>query len=86
MALSGLGGHALGSWRSPTSWQVWLRDFLPIDMKDVRVLTYGYDTNIVSNKDNIWKEQIHSLAVDMLNSLNDVRDQKVQYFPVLYCR
>ena len=76
MALTGLGGHALGSWRSPTGWEVWLRDFLPKDMEDVRVLLYGYDTSILRTN-SIWKEHFHSLAISMLDSLRGVRDEMV---------
>jgi ankyrin repeat protein len=45
IALTGLGGHAFGSWAvSPT--EMWLRDFLPRDVPQIRVLIYGYDSRI----------------------------------------
>ncbi|OQE13144.1 hypothetical protein PENFLA_c053G03067 [Penicillium flavigenum] len=44
IAVTGLGGHALGSWKSRNSDEVWLRDFLPEDMPNIRVLLYSYDT------------------------------------------
>ncbi|GJC78574.1 protein SERAC1 [Colletotrichum liriopes] len=44
IAVPGLGSHALGSWKSPHSDAVWLRDFLPQDVPGIRVLLYGYDT------------------------------------------
>ncbi|KAJ6058350.1 uncharacterized protein N7446_007933 [Penicillium canescens] len=46
IAVTGLGGHALGSWKSRNSDEVWLRDFLPGDMPNIRVLLYGYDTTL----------------------------------------
>jgi hypothetical protein len=45
IALTGLGGHAFGSWAiSPT--EMWLRDFLPDDIPQARILIYGYDSRI----------------------------------------
>ncbi|GKT61443.1 LOW QUALITY PROTEIN: ankyrin repeat-containing protein [Colletotrichum tofieldiae] len=46
IAVPGLGSHALGSWKSPHSDAVWLRDFLPQDVPNIRVLLYGYDTTL----------------------------------------
>ncbi|KAJ4137869.1 hypothetical protein NW754_001514 [Fusarium falciforme] len=43
IAVPGLGSHALGSWKSPNSDDVWLRDFLRKDVPNIRVLLYGYD-------------------------------------------
>ncbi|KAA8896070.1 hypothetical protein FN846DRAFT_801292 [Sphaerosporella brunnea] len=45
-------GHAFGSWRNHNSQQMWLQDFLPFDVRGVRVMTYGYDTNLASTIDN----------------------------------
>ena len=45
IAVTGLAGHAFGSWAcSPRT--MWLRDFLPHDIKNVRVLTYGYNSQL----------------------------------------
>ncbi|KAK5995937.1 Vegetative incompatibility HET-E-1-like protein [Cladobotryum mycophilum] len=47
IAVTGLSGHAFGSWRNRKSHTMWLMDFLPRDMKEnVRILTYGYDSNL----------------------------------------
>ncbi|KAI5839391.1 hypothetical protein DFP73DRAFT_613959 [Morchella snyderi] len=50
IAVTGLAGHAFGSWRSRERPGMWLRDLLPKDMEDngymARVLTYGYDTTL----------------------------------------
>ncbi|KAF8535728.1 hypothetical protein BDD12DRAFT_750928 [Trichophaea hybrida] len=44
VAMTGLAGHAFGSWKSPGKSTMWLRDFLPLSLPDVRILTYGYDS------------------------------------------
>lgn len=45
VAVTGLAGHAFGSWSS-SSQQMWLRDFLPRDIPDVAIYTYGYDSRL----------------------------------------
>ena len=52
IAITGLGGHAFGSWRSRASTEcpidrpMWLRDFLPREFPNARVMTYGYDSSL----------------------------------------
>ena len=47
IALTGLAGHAFGSWA--TSSHMWLRDFLPKDLPKARILLYGYDSSLAGN-------------------------------------
>jgi hypothetical protein len=51
VAVTGLDGNAYGSWqsRSPVG-SMWLRDFLKDDMPHCRVMTYGYNTKLASNR------------------------------------
>ncbi|KAA8899139.1 hypothetical protein FN846DRAFT_960911 [Sphaerosporella brunnea] len=52
IAITGLGGHAYGSWRSRTMTErsvdrpMWLRDFLPVEIVGIRIMTYGYDSSL----------------------------------------
>ena len=52
IAITGLGGHAFGSWRSraatmrPIDRAMWLRDFLPESFPNARIMTYGYDSSL----------------------------------------
>ncbi|KAJ8130970.1 hypothetical protein O1611_g2656 [Lasiodiplodia mahajangana] len=47
IAVTGLGGHAFGSWRNRKSYRMWFMDFLPVDLaENVRVMTYGYDSDL----------------------------------------
>ncbi|KAL9091410.1 MAG: hypothetical protein Q9165_004796 [Trypethelium subeluteriae] len=45
IAVTGLAGHAFGSWACSPH-QMWLRDFLPKDLKNIRVLIYGYNSQL----------------------------------------
>ena len=48
IAITGLGGHAFGAWQSristerPIDRPMWLRDFLPREFPNARIMTYGY--------------------------------------------
>ncbi|KAI6623869.1 hypothetical protein MCOR14_009446 [Pyricularia oryzae] len=66
IAVPGLGSHALGSWKSPNSDDVWLRDFLPEDVPNIRVLLYGYDTTLVNSRS---KQSIEGLGVTFLEQV-----------------
>ena len=46
IAIHGWAGHALGSFRSPSSTYVWLRDALPEHCPRLRVWTYGYASGL----------------------------------------
>lgn len=47
IAVSGLGGHAFGSFKERQGSFMWLRDALPLDFPGARILIYGYDTQII---------------------------------------
>lgn len=46
IAVTDLGGHAYESWTNPDTLQMWLHDFLPSSFKNVRIMTYGYDSKL----------------------------------------
>lgn len=46
IALSGLGGHAFGSFKERKGNHMWLRDDVPNDFPHARILIYGYDTTL----------------------------------------
>jgi len=47
IAVTGLAGHAFNSWRHRETHQMWLKDFLPKNVNNIRVMTYGYDSSLV---------------------------------------
>ncbi|KAL0632553.1 hypothetical protein Q9L58_008574 [Maublancomyces gigas] len=74
IAVTGLAGHAFGSWRSRKSGKMWLRDFIPEDLQEnllnARVLTYGYDTKLAGSKSNAY---IDDFAKQFLEAVTDAR-------------
>lgn len=57
VAISGLGGHALGSFKERSGEHMWLRDALPYDLKGeaterhmARVMTYGYGSAVAESQ------------------------------------
>jgi hypothetical protein len=47
IAVTSLAGHAFGSWMSCESNKMWLKDFLPYDIRNIRIMSYGYDGRLV---------------------------------------
>jgi hypothetical protein len=72
VAVTGLGGHALGSFRSTSGATVWLRDFAPQDVPQARFITYGYDTAVVASENN---QGVDGLARTMLDRLATFRQR-----------
>src|SRR6478736_9448267 len=50
IAVCGLGGHALGSFKEKNGRFVWLRDALPSDIPNARILTYGYNSQLLGSE------------------------------------
>ncbi|KAL9069066.1 MAG: hypothetical protein Q9157_006295 [Trypethelium eluteriae] len=48
IAITGLAGHAYGSWASSDDF-MWLRDALPFDLPHARILTHGYRSELQDN-------------------------------------
>ncbi|KAL9084819.1 MAG: hypothetical protein Q9165_007887 [Trypethelium subeluteriae] len=48
IAVTGLAGHAYGSWTSHDDF-MWLRDALPFDLPHARILVYGYQSELQNN-------------------------------------
>ncbi|KAF8241553.1 hypothetical protein K440DRAFT_591862, partial [Wilcoxina mikolae CBS 423.85] len=49
VAVTGLAGHAFGSWQNKNTHKMWLKDFLPKDVRGFRIMTYGYNSNLVGD-------------------------------------
>ena len=46
IAITGLDGHAYGSWSGGNPKRMWLRDFLSEDLPKCRVMIYGYNSKL----------------------------------------
>lgn len=72
VAVSGLAGHSLGSWKAPKGHEVWLRDFLPKDLPGgIRVLVFGYDTELLNSKNKSSITDFGSIFLDRLKTARD---------------
>ena len=49
IAITGLAGHAFGSWAA-SQHHMWLRDFLPRDFPRARILLYGYNSQLAHSQ------------------------------------
>ena len=82
IVVTGLGGHALGSFRSQDGMSVWLRDFAPEDVPRARFVTYGYDTAVIDSDSN---QGIHELASTLLDGLVGFRrDTQTRQRPLCF--
>ncbi|CEJ87104.1 hypothetical protein VHEMI04303 [[Torrubiella] hemipterigena] len=70
IAVSGLGGHAFGSWKSRAKHDMWLRDFLPEAVPTSRIFIYGYDTKLPGS---LSDASILELSRRLLESVKSTR-------------
>lgn len=70
IAVTGLGGHAFGSWKAKESDFMWLRDALAKDVSGLRILTYGFDSGLVGSTSFA---SIGSYAKELLRDLIGAR-------------
>ncbi|RPB14008.1 hypothetical protein P167DRAFT_534622 [Morchella conica CCBAS932] len=87
IAVHGLGGHAFRSWtfRGPGSngaGAMWLRDFLPDEISQSRIMTYGYNSDILDT-DSV--AGIRAYGLSLLNIINDMRTtSKEKKRPIIF--
>ena len=70
IAISGLGSHPFGSWKERDGQHMWLRDCLPDDLEGVRVLLYGYNTDLLDSQSF---QDIDHIAANFAASINSIR-------------
>lgn len=71
VAVPGLASHPVGSWTlSDGSGDFWLRDFLPHDLPNARVLIYGYDSKLDNSRST---DNIETMGNALLQSLKALR-------------
>ena len=73
VAVHGLNGDAVKTWTSKKTGAFWLRDYLPADIKDARVMNYAYNADFAFG--NTVADIVDS-AKDLLNCLIDKREQE----------
>ena len=81
IAVHGLNGHAYGTWAhhedgQPAFEAMWLRDFLPHNVKTARVLVYGYNSALLGL--NVSVSGVKDFAHDLLQRIIDDRADQVR--------
>ena len=70
VAVCGLGGHAFGSFKEKGTPYMWLRDSLPKDLPNLRVLLYGYESGLEGSDSN---QNVSVIADSFLGHLKVLR-------------
>ena len=77
VAVTGLAGHAFGSWRSRETHKMWLKDLLPRDVKGIRIMSYGYNTNLVGDTiDDVFLDYRRHFIHMLVNSRSSAKVRK----------
>ncbi|KAJ5714747.1 uncharacterized protein N7483_011928 [Penicillium malachiteum] len=81
IAIHGLGGDAHETWTAPNK-KLWLRDFLPHQIPNARIMTFGYDSSWLFSK-NVMS--ITDFANDLLFRLkNDRHTPIMRKQPIIF--
>jgi hypothetical protein len=72
VAVHGLGGDAFETWTHPKSKAFWLKDFLPEQIPDARILTFGYNAAAAFGRST---SDVIDHAKSLLSRLVDKRDK-----------
>lgn len=71
VAVHGLGGDSVETWTHPKIKTFWLKDLLPLNVPDARVLTFGYNADVWFGKST---STFNDHAKGLLSKLVDKRD------------
>jgi hypothetical protein len=72
VAVYGLGGDLIETWTHPKSNAFWLKDFLPQQIPDVRIMIFGYNTAATFGQSTF---DMIDHAKGLLSSLVDKREE-----------
>ncbi|EPE30856.1 alpha/beta-Hydrolase [Glarea lozoyensis ATCC 20868] len=83
LAIHGLNGNPLNTWTEPKSQKLWFRDFLPKDIPNARIMTFGYDATAAFERSTAG---ILEHARDLLRCVEETRiNEQERNRPILFC-
>ena len=71
--MHGLNGHRETSWTDDKSGILWLRDLLPLQLPNARVLTFGYDADTLKLTPGVSRLGLNAHAASLVAELLRVR-------------
>lgn len=74
VAVHGLNGHAFDTWTHKRTGVMWLKDLLPKELPNARIMTYGYRARF---GDFTAHQDIRTIAENLLQQLSGLRQDKV---------
>jgi surfactin synthase thioesterase subunit len=80
VAVHGLGGHWDKTW-SDSNGKNWLRDFLPEEFPNARIMAFGYDSKMFFSSS---VTDIEDVACTLLNRLDGERDKRHKNRPIVF--
>jgi len=80
VAVHGLGGHWEDTWTDENG-KLWLRDFLPSQIPEARIMSFGYNADTANSK---AVTDIDDVATDLLNRLGRERLGQAKTRPILF--
>ncbi|EXJ76155.1 uncharacterized protein A1O5_00663 [Cladophialophora psammophila CBS 110553] len=72
VAVHGIGGDAVNTWTHPKSKAFWLKDFLPQQIPDARIMTFGYNADAAFGQSTA---EVIDHAKSLLANLIDKREE-----------
>jgi hypothetical protein len=80
VAVHGLGGGWDTTWTDENG-ELWLRDFLPLDLPRARIMSYGYNVHTAFSK---AVTNISDVAASLLNRLDNERQPHERKRPIIF--
>ncbi|OBT86873.1 hypothetical protein VE02_03833 [Pseudogymnoascus sp. 03VT05] len=77
LAISGLGGHAFGSFKEKDGSYMWLCDDLPYHLATARIIIYGYESQLHGSQSF---QGLEALASNLRALLRDITEKKPLFF------
>ena len=74
MFVHGFGGHGYNTWSK--NGVFWPRDLLSRDVRNVRIITFGYDLDVVRFVGRASRNQIHDHARTLIGGLRRCREKE----------